>query len=55
MTPACEEYLTREKAAMATEKGADHQAICNQVAQEFGLSPRALANEIKEQTVLGAC
>ena len=47
-------YIEREKAAMKTPQGADHDAIIEQVAAEFGISSRTLADAVLDATAARA-
>lgn len=50
---AVAEYLRRESAAMATPQGADHVAIMEAVAGEYGIDVSVLSGAVIDQTVTG--
>ncbi|WP_166485553.1 hypothetical protein [Ruegeria sp. TM1040] len=48
---AVAEYFRREKAAMNTPQGADHDALIAEVALEFRMSIRILNDAVKSETI----
>ncbi|GAB5431252.1 MAG: hypothetical protein EpisKO_06220 [Epibacterium sp.] len=48
---AVAEYFRREKAAMNTPQGADHDALIAEVALEFRMSIRILNDAVKAETI----
>ena len=48
---AVAEYFAREKEAMKTMEGADHAAIIEEVAHEFGVISEELSMAVIDETV----
>lgn len=48
---AVAEYMSREKAAMATPQGADHKTLIAEVALEYRLSLQILQDAVKAATI----
>ena len=52
--PAVTEYQRRVGAANATESGADHSRIMDEVAAEYGLTPLELVNAVNFDEIMEA-
>lgn len=49
------EYLRREAAASATQKGHDPSAIIEDMAHEYEIDTAVLTEIVLDATILGAC